>query len=65
MKLLYSMITAFFFLVLSPYDVDAGTCFNKTQIVFSNGVFNSWDQADDSREFLESRINIFICITRA
>ena len=58
MKLIYSMIIAVFFLVLPPHDVDAGICFNKTQIVFSNGVFNSWDEADDSREVLERSLGV-------
>jgi len=44
MKLIYSTIIAAFFLVSSfvlLYDVNAAVCLSETQVVFSNGVFNS------------------------
>ncbi len=58
MKLIYSIISAVFFLVLLPHDVDAGVCFNKTQIIYGNGVFNNRFEAAKSRRFLERSLGI-------
>ena len=60
MRLLYIAVCSFFLatFVSSPYHANAVVCQNKTQVVYSNGVFNSRDEAELSAKLLEVSLGV-------
>jgi len=60
MRLAYLTFLSLFLVVtsFSPIHANAVVCQNKTQVVYSNGVFNSRDEAELSAKLLEVSLGV-------